>query len=541
MDRLLMELVKRETPPTNRDVVDGLAVKTLPFAEQYIDQVFRTASRSFPPGLEYIKCERCTPQEEFNEVTRPKNNRRTVDIIRNDLYMVKYYFSYKGNPLPPRFIYLPFVGEAGTIYLSGSRYVISPVLSDKAISPGQNNVFIRLMRDKVIIERTHHSMVVNGFRETTQVVWSKLYRKSGNTKVAPTTKAETGLVHYLLCKYGASEMFRKFAHVDPVFGLDEINEDTYPPSEWVIFSSSQIKPKTFIGEFYKPTEIRIAIPKSKYNKFIHSLVAGFYYALDHFPSRVQLRYLNDTRLWMILLGHIIFSGVYGEGKLYTDVKEHFNSLDEYVDSLVSLKLAESGYPCSDFYELMAVSIENFSDWLLSGADQINAMYGKEMSVLYNVLFDITSSIFRTNFTLNKQASKKDLTDKELSEKEIIEIMNRNLTTGMIFSLTKKHVSVSTVGYSGDNKFFKITNIIVPQASSHRMTRSKKARKSVADPTKKLHVSIAEAGGYLNLPKSNPSGNARINPHVKLDERFTIIPDPRKRELIKFVDRKLKGL
>ena len=517
--RLVRQLISDSTPPMNRLIVDGLATSHIPMSEDYIHGIMKNAVESFPQGIEYLGCERCDPSEEFREVTRPRNNKRTIDIARSDLYLMKYFFRFKGKDLPPRYLYLPYVSEGGTIFLGGSRYVISPVLTDKVISPGQNNVFVRLLRDKVTFERLYHSMIIDGVREFTQIVWSAIYRKSAeNRKVAQTTKAMTCLTHYLFCKYGFSETFKKLVGFVPVVGDADITEGSYDKDDWVICKSSQIKPKTFIGDYYNPNPITLAIPRPHWNAYTKSLVSEFFYIVDHFPTRISPQSVDNKNLWMILLGHIIFSGVYGEGKLYNNIAEHFNSLDEYVDNLVIIKLKEIGYEVTDFYSLLALVIKHFNHWIITGSEQVNSLYNKELSVLYHVLFEISSAIFRTGFRLNKIATKKELT-----EKEIVEVMNKNLRVGLIYSITRSHVNMSTVSYSGDNKFFKITSMMVPQASATNKTVRVKKSKSVSnDPSKKIHESISTVGSYLYLPKTSPRRDSRISPYVLIDTNTSVV-------------------
>jgi hypothetical protein len=91
-------------------------------------------------------------------------------------------------------------------------------------------------------------------------------------------------------------------------------------------------------------------------------------------------------------------------------------------------------------------------------------------------------------------------------------------------MTKGHGEVSTVSTPGDNKAFKATAILVPQSSSSR-TSNKKDRAVINDPSKRLHVSVAEVGGYANLPKAEPSGRSRINPHLQIDEKGVVLRNP----------------
>ena len=233
--------MRDDTPVINPIIASGLACAHIPFAAQYVDNIMRSASKGFPTGLEYIGCQKCTPLEEFNEITRERNNKKAFDVARSDIFMMKYFFKYNGVALPTRFISLPFVGDGGTITMGGSKFLISPILADKVISIGMFNIFIRLLRDKLTFNRIPHSVMFGNTRETIQVVWSLIYKRP-----AKTTKTKISLVHYLLCKYGFDGMFKKFTGIVPVIGRGEINENHYPPSEWTICRSTQvIRPKGF--------------------------------------------------------------------------------------------------------------------------------------------------------------------------------------------------------------------------------------------------------------------------------------------------------
>lgn len=527
MQRLFHQLTNANTPKANKAIMEGLATTYMPLAESYVHTVFLSASKSFPQGLEYIGYERCSTAEEFNEITRTKNNKRTYDLALSNLYLVKYFFRFQDKDLPPKFLYLPYVLDGGIINLGGSCYHLSPILMDKVISPGINSIFVRLLRDKVNFERCYHSMVIGGRRETVQIVWSRIYRKSLEIRKVPlTTKANTCVVHYLLAKYGFEGMFQKFAGFVPIIGEDEINIDTYPKDKYVICESVQVRPKTCLGEFYSPTHIRIAVPKEHWNDFTQALIAGFYYTVDHFPNRVKPAFVNNQKLWMILLGHIIFSGIFGEGKLYEGIQEHFNSLDEYVDNIIIKKLEEINHSISDFYDLLALILRNFNDWVATAAESMISLYGKSLDVLYYALFDLTSAIFRTNFRLNKLATKK-----QLSQTEIIETMNRHLKMGAIYGLTRNNIAVSSVSYSGDNKYPKITSVIAQQQSTSGATRGRRTR-TVVDATKRIHTSMIEAGSVLFLSKSNPTPAVRANMYMELDVNTGTIQPKQKFEHIR---------
>lgn len=528
MDTLLRELAKDYTPEVNKDIVEGLAVKHIPELERFIDSVLTGVAAGFPEGLKYMGCSRCDPREEFEEQTRKKGARRRWDIARTDLYMMKYHFRFHDKDLPPRYLQLPFVSTAGTIMISGTRYVMSPVLSDKVISVGTDHVFVKLLRDKLTFIRSPHNIVIAGKVETVQVVSSTIYHMPPNLKrLVKTVKANCALVHYLLCKYGFTETFKRFGNCHPVVGDAEINENAYPPDQWVICQSTQIKPKGFGKFFYEPSRVRLAIRIEEFTPMVRSMVGGFFYVVDHFPQRLPKDYLDSTNLWIRLLGHILFSGNLSESKLFDDVSEHFKSLDEYVDEMISSQLAEVGYDCRDLYQLFAVVINNFNEWLIGASEKVSSMYDKELSILYYISQNIIVGIHTLHYRLRTAAKK------QLSEKGVVNIMNATLKPGLIYAITRQNACMTTVSYSGDQKFFKITNILASQSSSNRPA-GKKNRARITDPAKRLHVSVAEVGGFANLPKSEPTGRHRINPHLHTDAKGMVLRDPLKQPLLQHV-------
>lgn len=535
MQELFAKMLEEHTPKVNPVIMNGIVTEYMSRSLEYIDSVFRTASDSFPTGVEYVGYERCTPTEEFEEVTRPRNGKRQYDLARNDLYMVKYYFKFNGVALPPRFIYMPNIGEAGMFYIGGVNYHMTPVLSDKVISPGLDSIFVKLLRDKVIFRRLYHTMIVNDERIMTQIVWSNIYRKTPN-KMVRTTKAIACLSHYLFAKYGVTGTFRKYCGFVPVFGEEEITETLYPKDKWVICESIKVKPKDFIGNFYTPNEIRIAVPREHWDMYVQSIISGFFYVIDNFPTRMKVAYIDNVSVWMVLLGHIIFSGNYSEAKLYKDIESHFISLSEYVDPIVIEKLKENNYYINNFYDLLAIILRDFNSIIVRSNGSTNSVFNKTVEVLYYSLYDITAGIFKVNFTLNKIAAKK-----ELSEREVVEVFNKHLRTGAIFSLTSGKIVTGSVGYSGDHKYPKLTSILTEQENLPGATRGKKSKKTVTEKNR-IHTSMLEVGSLLFLPKSNPTPVVRINPYLNVDLKTgSIIQNPKLTQILDTTQEMLKGM
>ena len=527
MDRHLAEILDKDVPKINKLIGEGLACTHMKYIETYIDDVFNSASKGFPPGLKYVGCHRCTPNEEFAYISKKKGTRRIVDMAKSNIYLMKYFFTYNDLPLEPRFIFLPYVDDAGFITISGGRFNITPILSDRVISVGVSDIFVRLLRDRLTFKRINYGYIVDGRKENVRIAYSEIYHKPIKLrKLKPTVKANCTLVHYLFCKYGFTDTFLKFGNCTPVIGGPEINNNTYPESEWVICNSMQIKPKGYGKTYYESNSIRIAIKKEELTPMVKNLLGGFFYVIDHFPNRFKpsLEYLNSKKLWMILMGHIIFSGSINEGRLCDDIEDHIVSLDEYIDNIIVLKLRNIGVEVNDIYQLFALVIEKFNDWILGASDNVSSMYDKELNVVYYVMYEVTSAIFKLYFKL-KAASKKELT-----AKEIISNMNLTLKTGLIFSITRNHGEISTISSSGDNKAFKITSLLVPQGSSNRLN-SKKERALIDDPSKRLHVSVAEIGNYVALTKSDPTGRSKLSNMIAVGPNGLVLRNDKFRPML----------
>lgn len=534
MDLELARLVDIDTPKLNAELANGLATSHMQYVEKYLDDVFRTVAKDFPEGLVYAGCSRCTPKEEYREAIRKRNTRRglkkqtksTYETAQSDIYLMKYFFKYKGESLETRYLYLPFVSQAGSIVLGGSRFNISPVLSDRVVSIGQQSIFVRLLRDKFTFQRLPYSYMTQERRENVQIVYGQIYHSSGKKQTKPSVPAVTTAAHYLLCKYGFTETFRRFANCEPIV-LEGVNPNEWPEDQWVICESMKAKPKCFNRVPYTPTNLVVIVPRHKYTPVVKSFIAAFFYVVDHFPQWITQKYIDYPRQWMLAMGHMLFPSHINHGRLYDDIGNHIESLDEYVDPIMRAKMDEIGIHVNDMYEFLAFIIEKFNDWLLTYSDKINSMFDKELSVLYYVLYDITAAIFKAHFKL-KAAAKKELTSKEINN-----ILAAHLKTGLIYGITKKSQVVSSNSYSGDNKAFKITSVLVPQSSSSAKGKNKNSdRAAISDPSKKMHVSIAEIGSYSGMPKSEPTGRGRLNHHCHIDHKGAIV---RNGKFVDFLD------
>lgn len=538
MDIALTQRIRGKTPKFNDVICNGLAMTQIPLAAKYVSDLFQCAQDIFPPGLVYEGYKICTPQEAYGELTRKGNITTQLDRAKNDLFMVRYRFSFDGKPIEDRFLYLPYVTDGGIITLRGARYSISPLLTDSSISVGVDHIYIPMGQAKLTFKRESQNFMRNGKPEMADVVWSQIYRrkqKSMRVSGYPAVRANTCLMHYLLCKYGLHGTFSLMRGIHVEVGDERnITTERFPESEWSIFASTGLKPRAIKDRHYTPTRLRIAVRNKDYDFVVASMIAGVFYIVEHFPQRMLPEYVDETRLWRILLGHQLFPPGSSEGKLVDDVNNHFDTVDDYLDVLAKDDLARDGVVCADIYGLFMRIIETFNQRITQSGDNLASMYDKRLVVLRFALYDIRKNIYLMSYQLKSKARKR------LTPDDIKKIMRKFLKPNLVISMNTGHGEVSSISSPGDNKIHKITSLLVPQTSSSGSdSGAGKSRASMIDPTKFLHASYAEVGSYSNLPKSDPSGRSRINPFVEIDDYGAIVRKGRFAALIDNVQQKIK--
>jgi hypothetical protein len=435
---------------------------------------------------------------------------------------VEYRFEFEGTKFS-RIMYLPYVGEAGTIWLSGSHYVMSPVLADRVISITEKTVFFRLLKTRLTFNRASHDYMTNFGLESQSVVWATVYNNK-TAPVRPTVKAETTMVHYLLCVYGFTGMFTKYLNISPIVGGEEINEENYPKSDWVICYSTTIKPRgvRMVARAYRPSTVRVAVKRSEYTPVVKQLLAGYFYIVDHFPQVAIAEYAESTEWWKTMMGRILWGDEISRGKILNDLEKHFNSLAYYIDPITSRRFQQINHPVRDVYEMFFLVIVKYAEWMGDADNRVTTMYDKELSILPFICSEYIAEINRLGFKLA------DTTTRPLSLKHVQDLFSKFIRLGIVFSLSKDSGLLSTASTSGDCMAFKLTNILVPQHASSKSATSR--RTTLDDPSKQLDSSIAEVAGFCSMPKSAPDGRSRLNLCVNIDPTGLIVRNEELRPL-----------
>lgn len=535
---VLARVCRQITPKLNPDIMRGLATVMLARSEDYIESVARRNFHGCVPGLEFISLERCTPEEEYLETTKVRNNKRVFDFAESYIIMYKLklglWVDGQLRPFQDKFIYLPYVLDGGLIKLSGSLYHIKPILTNKVISPGNRSLFVRMLGTKKNFYRAGYSIKVDGVTETTFVVHSAIYEASKAGKKGAggnmTTRAVSCMTHYLLLKYGYSETFQRYVGHVPVVGTDEeITPANYPPEDWVIISTAHtsVKPSGVIEDGgYNSTRLRLAVRRDKWNQSTRALVSELFYVIDHFPSYVTVDSMDQPNSWLFLMGYILVGGQFTAGRIFRQMQEHLTSLDDFVDEFAADKLLEKGFKVESFYDLAALLSTKFPD-LQAENDRAGNIYEKYYDVLYHAMKPITYALTNTRYAL-QQAAKRAGPDRIKADNgalhnSLSQVLLRRLNPGAVYGLANEDSVRETVSYCGDHWYPRITSKVSEQ---EKVASGKGGGRRGTSDADHLDVSMIEGGSILFLPKSNPTPVANINPYANIDRKTgSIIPNP----------------
>ena len=546
MDRATFEELMEDAPKFNQKLVEGLAVSEMQHIEEHIDKrIFKVAAAEFPPQLEYVRGERCGVEETLMETKKRQERQKkaTYEMAPSDMYLMKYLFTFEGKPLPPLYLMLPYVRQAGMLRIRGSLFHIMPVIADRSFSVGTDSIFLQVSRARMNFSRMSYTLRVEGVREPQYMVHAKLHNKPGETGRGrnPLNNLKTTMAHYLFAQYGVYEVFRRYCNVEVVFGYaDEINHTTYPSPQWVICSSFHDDPK--VVQAPEDRRIRVAVRNLSDNSDKYylntgltratlSMLAGFYYLVDHFPERFEPEYIQERDLWIVLLGQLLFGSNTNVGLLQEGVMAHLNSLDNALDPEARDNLHKIGVECENLFDVLANLNETFTDRVNAAVRTVQSMYGKQLMILRYVLSDLAQSVNKFMFQVSKDANNRK---RPLNAADIDKLLKRHIKWDVLYKISgSKHGEVVSVSCPGDNMLFKLTSQTVLQSESNgprSRTGTAKGRGGV-DASMLLDVSIATHGSYNTMSKSEPSGRNKLNPYGTFTSDGLLYQDPKFSELL----------
>ena len=150
----LAKFIAQRTPRFNKQLVEGLVYHRINKAVNYIDNFIKYSCNSKTnTHLKYLGFKEVPPKEEIKFLFN-KTSKVVHDIAENDLYLVKFMFQYgEEEQVREHYFYLPYLSKGNIIHLSGNKFLVMPVLSDKVVSVGDKIIFINILTAKYSFTR----------------------------------------------------------------------------------------------------------------------------------------------------------------------------------------------------------------------------------------------------------------------------------------------------------------------------------------------------------------------------------------------------
>ena len=426
------------------------------------------ATAAFPSdnnGLVFKSIVRCSPDEVVWALKKGKlctAAAKEYDLAETTMFLAKVAFSYEGLDFTERYLYIPYLKPGSMMYIAGSLYAVKPSLTDKTISPNDDNkeVCIRLLKTVAKVGKLEYGINVNTrtITITTNHMVDLVRRRSNYVSYTP---ANATLLHYLLAKYGyAVAMQMVLGFVPEVITAEEAltRQHTAEGHQEVIYSSKGVAPRTRVRTPWEPPNVALVIPASARTTISDNVCGTFIYIVDHFHT-VTIDTLEDKRMWTHYLGYILY-GKQNILDLQPLVKGHLTALDSYVPPIVQQRIYEEfgdyldqDFSVDGFFKLLVVTMQRFDIWVISASDISASPYDKRLTAMYLLFKPFMLSINELAFQIAGQQNNPP------SMKSMSTLCNKAITPKKAYSLRKMKDVVSPISYSGDHKYFKITGPI----------------------------------------------------------------------------------
>jgi len=512
MDIRLGELMGTTVPRMNHDLCSGIAEVQMKNVEHYLNFVMAGAAASCPEGLKYVDLRRCTPQEEFREITRALKPKRAYELSKSDVYMVKFMFTFKGVEMRPRYSLLPFVGPGGIIHLNGTQYKVSPVLGGRILNIDKNVVYLTTPKSPMAFDRTGVFCKVDGRTTMADAVHSKFYNMS---KVDRPTKIDTTLMHYILAEYGLSVTLLKYFKVDAIL-IDTDPTDYINSPDYKVFSSTRLPALTKSMRQDTTCDISIIVPIANYTKSLDPIIGAVFYIMDQCSDSVQLCDVDDPELWLRLLYRFIFKKPDAPSTEHEKMVAHMDSVRHSLDPLTKELLMNEGILCNDIFELFTYMQYNLHDLIIH--NDVGSMYDMELSTVKHLTYHIVCNINNVMYELKR------LTGDRITEDNIYKIMNTSFHKDSIFTVSK-HAELSSDDIASDCKPYGATCNIISQSKAATAGISQKHTSTLNDHSHLLHPSQTEVATYLMMSKAEPTGRGKGNPFLNMSGRHYVSARP----------------
>lgn len=524
-------------PPFTESVVSGYSASQLTEDKvtAYVDRVIRGCEKSFPEGLTYDGFRRMRPQEVYRYFSQKRNTdaSRKWDFARTDVYMVEYSFSYKGQPLGPYHLFLPFTDSCGITYILDKPFYNKPVVKDSVLQVINNQIFLQFISTPCTFDRLYYMILKNDVFETVSIYHScthnvlrAVQRKKNKSSVARITLN----AHYLFIKYGFKETFKRFCGVDIEYGeRDALSVKGITSNTHYIYTTLGHKPTWVPKDVeYFTHQMCIAVKKEDWSRPVESMIGAAIYVFDMFPFESVQQNIDQREFWTLAMGRIIFGEDQLQSALINKVDMHIKASDNYVDEMSVENFQQNGIYISDMYDFLFHLIENYDNIVHERSNSPSSLVGRRLTVKRYVLTQIIANLHLVKFKIA------EIKPAKLDYKRIDELFKKFFRPKLIFSNNAGKPWCVSISSPCDIRIFGITSEVLPQDNASGK-KQQKNKSDLLNPRWKLDSSFLTIGSPFSQSKNEPIGIDKLNHYVHIDELGVLHHQPIFKDVVKRID------
>ena len=487
-----------------------------------VDACYRAALND-PDGLQYRNISPCDPRDEVaKECFKKDGGTLSIETAMTDVRLMEVHIDHRGEPMKPLFVKILGVRPNNGVMISGRMKYFAAILGDRCISTNVTadhaRLFVRFYRAKFQVNEISVMISVNGLFKAVPVPWAQIHNdktdKSGKktTTTGRRGKAKPTIFLYLLAVYGLYEAFERVAGAVPVFTTtDDVDRHKELTKKgYVPVLSTPAKKKV-------PLNIIAWIKEDQCTVDMCNCLASLFYTMEYRPNNTNtIEKIENKTVWLVVLGIINSGDEFAYATLAQAMSNHIDSVYRYFDAPSKEKFEELGIYVNDTYELLSYLMTRTHAWLQTGNSKIIDVTNKQVSVLAEIAYAVTSAAFLLNFKYHQMRLKR-LDVPTLAEAE--RLCRMHIKRGNVFEANRSPATKS-LAVVGDRRLPCMTNLVDPTRQG-----SRKGNKTITySPSDATHGSLLYNMQTNRNPSSSPFGRAALNPFTRIHKGLLLPPE-----------------
>lgn len=528
MDIRLAEEDRKDALEFNPLIANGYSYERMKGATEYIDSVLKSAFSTLNSiGFSYAGYEIPSLSDGIEAISRTSHkggNKRFLEVTKTSSYPItcKIRFTEPSTGASQMFrknVHITYLEKGNVFHNKGSKYIVSPRLGDRVFSLDKDAIFVAISRSRMVFIRTPYFFNLDGRVVSTDIHRAKLYYDQGRKAKKTNEQTIPTLLNYMLAEHGLTGAFKRFFGVDIIaVHEDQVNEDTFPSDKYTICRShGKVRAKSVTR-----TTTALVVRNEQFSPELTHAIAATFFIMD---NRVECPSMNVKNLdsksgWIRALANWALEET-DEIAAYEKTESHIESVMTYIDHATHVKFKREGYDIKTTFDLFGYIIRNFA--VIASTHDVASLEDKVLSIVPHFMFNLTSSIFRMMFELQKQANKR-----ELKVPQVSKLIQKTWKEEAAITKVTQSDNVRNLDHASDCMIVKATRLMVPQS---KPGAGAKKQAEMSNPAFAFHYSKVGLTSYQFVNKSCPTALDSINPFTVLEAGDVLKPHPKAKPII----------